>query len=57
MAAVADRPGAGDRGYATLSAIDTRMKIGFRYYASGSPFEYELVCNLTTWARELEIGK
>jgi len=44
-------------GYATLSAIDTRMKIGFRYYASGSPFEYELVRNLTTWARELEIGK
>lgn len=43
--------------YTLLNVIDTRKQIGFRYYASGSPFEYELVRNLMTWARELEIDK
>ena len=29
--------------YYGLKAVDTRNNIGFRYYETGSPFEYELV--------------
>ena len=43
--------------YLLLNAIDTRKNIGFRYHESGSPFEYELVRNLMTRAREIEIEK
>ena len=43
--------------YAILEAIDTRNATAFRYYASGSPFEYELVRMLYKEIRELEIAK
>jgi phospholipid-binding lipoprotein MlaA len=38
-----------------LYAIDLRRNISFRYYGSGSPFEYDLVRFLYTKKRELEI--
>jgi phospholipid-binding lipoprotein MlaA len=40
-----------------LYAIDLRRNINFRYYASGSPFEYELVRFLYTKKREIEIRR
>jgi phospholipid-binding lipoprotein MlaA len=40
-----------------LNAIDRRHNIGFRYYDSGSPFEYELVRALYTKKRELDIAR
>ncbi len=40
-----------------LGPIDTRYRVGFRYYATGSPFEYSLVRYVTTQARNAEIGK
>jgi len=40
-----------------LNAIDRRHRIGFRYYDSGSPFEYELVRALYTRKRELDISR
>lgn len=40
-----------------LNAIDTRHRIGFRYYQSGSPFEYELVRRLYLDLRDIEIKK
>ncbi|MGB5305172.1 MAG: VacJ family lipoprotein [Gammaproteobacteria bacterium] len=43
--------------YYLLNAIDTRHRTAFRYYESGSPFEYELVRLLYGKARELEISK
>ena len=43
--------------YAILEAIDTRNATAFRYYASGSPFEYELVRMLYMEMRTLEIAK
>ncbi|HEY5789497.1 MAG TPA: VacJ family lipoprotein [Gammaproteobacteria bacterium] len=43
--------------YTLLNAIDTRKRLAFRYYESGSPFEYELVRSLITRARELQIEK
>lgn len=47
------------RGYAsyglgTLNAIDTRANIGFRYYATGSPFEYEVIRFLYVRKRLIE---
>lgn len=47
------------RGYAsyglgTLNAIDTRSNIGFRYYATGSPFEYEVIRFLYVRKRLIE---
>lgn len=44
-------------GFHLLNAIDRRHRIGFRYYDSGSPFEYELVRLLYTKQRELEIAR
>lgn len=41
----------------TLNAIDRRHRTGFRYYDSGSPFEYELVRMLYTKKRELDIAR
>lgn len=38
-----------------LNAVNTRSNIKFRYYQTGSPFEYELVRFLTLKQRELEI--
>lgn len=38
-----------------LYAVDLRRNVDFRYYGSGSPFEYDLVRFLYTKKRELEI--
>lgn len=43
--------------YYGLKAVDTRNNIGFRYYETGSPFEYEMVRLLFLKKRELEIAK
>jgi len=40
-----------------LRAIDQRSQIGFRYYETGSPFEYDLVRLLYTRKRQLEIKR
>lgn len=47
------------RGYqsyalSTVNAIDTRSNIGFRYYATGSPFEYEVIRFLYVRKRLIE---
>lgn len=39
-----------------LQPIDTRSRIAFRYYETGSPFEYDLVRLLYTEKRELDIA-
>lgn len=44
-------------GVNAVNAIDTRHRIGFRYYNSGSPFEYELVRRLYLDYRNIEIKK
>ena len=44
-------------GYYGLRALDTRRSIGFRYYDTGSPFEYELVRLLYLKMRKLEIAR
>ncbi len=38
----------------TLNAVDTRANVGFRYYATGSPFEYEIVRFLYVRKRLIE---
>jgi phospholipid-binding lipoprotein MlaA len=43
--------------YYTLYGIDTRAHIPFRYYETGSPFEYDLVRTLYTTKRKLDIEK
>lgn len=43
-------------GLAILLGIDTRSNIKFRYYETGSPFEYELVRFLYLKKREFEIA-
>jgi phospholipid-binding lipoprotein MlaA len=40
-----------------LMPLDTRYRNDFRYYQSGSPFEYELVRYINTKSRELQIEK
>ena len=42
---------------AAVKAIDQRHRQPFRYHASGSPFEYEMVRYFYTKKRELEISK
>lgn len=44
-------------GYTLTNAVDTRHQLSFRYYQTGSPFEYDLVRFLYTMNRELEIEK
>jgi phospholipid-binding lipoprotein MlaA len=39
-----------------LQPIDTRHQLAFRYYQTGSPFEYELVRLLYTQTRRLEVA-
>ena len=46
-----------DLPYSIVSAVDKRRFTAFRYYASGTPFEYELVRMLYTEVREVEISK
>jgi phospholipid-binding lipoprotein MlaA len=43
--------------YLGLDAVDARHRQPFRYYKSGSPFEYELVKVLYTEKRKLQIAK
>ncbi len=43
--------------YQLLNAVDTRHRVEFRYYETGSPFEYELIRLLFGKARQLEISK
>ena len=40
-----------------LDAIDTRAHVAFRYYETGSPFEYEWVRMLYSTKRKLDIEK
>ena len=40
-----------------VAAVDTRHRQSFRYYRSGSPFEYDMVRMLYTAKREMEISK
>jgi phospholipid-binding lipoprotein MlaA len=37
-----------------VNAVDTRSNIGFRYYATGSPFEYEVIRFLYVRKRLIE---
>jgi phospholipid-binding lipoprotein MlaA len=43
--------------YQGVKAVDARHRQPFRYYKSGSPFEYELVRLLYTEKRKLQIAK
>ncbi|MDT8444913.1 MAG: VacJ family lipoprotein [Desulfuromonadales bacterium] len=43
--------------YYTLKTIDTRKREPFRYYGSGSPFEYELLRLIYTEQRDLEVAR
>ena len=43
--------------YTALKALDARHNTAFRYYETGSPFEYELVRLLYLKGRELEIAR
>jgi phospholipid-binding lipoprotein MlaA len=40
-----------------VSSVDKRKRTAFRYYQSGSPFEYEMIRMLYTSKREIEIAK
>lgn len=44
-------------GFTLVNSIDVRHNLKFRYYQTGSPFEYDLVRFLYTMNRELEIEK
>ena len=43
--------------YYPLFIIDTRQSVAFRYYQTGSPFEYELVRLMITTKRDLDVAK
>jgi phospholipid-binding lipoprotein MlaA len=43
-------------GLTVLDGIDTRHQQGFRYYATGSPFEYDLIRRLYLEAREFQVA-
>jgi phospholipid-binding lipoprotein MlaA len=43
--------------WAILDAIDTRAHVSFRYYETGTPFEYEWVRMLSHTKRQLDIEK
>jgi phospholipid-binding lipoprotein MlaA len=40
-----------------VTAVDKRHKESFRYYRTGSPFEYDMIRMLYTTKREMEIAK
>jgi len=46
-----------EAGISLLQAVDTRHRLDFRYYETGSPFEYELVRMIYNKVRLLEIQK
>ncbi len=48
---------AASRSFTGVSSVDRRHRQSFRYYQSGSPFEYELVRLFYTKKRELEISR
>jgi phospholipid-binding lipoprotein MlaA len=43
--------------FTAVSAVDKRKRIPFRYFGTGSPFEYEQIRLLYTKKRELEIAR
>ncbi len=43
--------------WGVMDAVDTRANIPFRYFETGSPFEYETVRLLYSTKREIEIAK
>ena len=43
--------------FTAVSSVDKRKRMSFRYYRSGSPFEYEMIRMLYTSKREIEIAK
>jgi phospholipid-binding lipoprotein MlaA len=43
--------------YYPLLIINTRAQVGFQYYSTGSPFEYELVRRLMLTVRQIEVQK
>ncbi len=43
--------------FTATRTIDARKQTKFRYYQSGSPFEYDLIRYLYTQKRKLEIAK
>ncbi len=45
------------KGKTILNTIDTRRKQGFRYYQTGSPFEYDQIRLLYSRKRQLQINK
>ena len=47
----------GASAYTLMNAIDTRHRLDFRYYETGSPFEYDLVRWLYTEKRLIDIAK
>lgn len=49
--------GAGATGFYALKAVDTRHQVKFRYYQTGSPFEYQLVRFIFMKKRGLDILK
>jgi phospholipid-binding lipoprotein MlaA len=53
---VADQPAYTATRYG-LQPVDTRSRIAFRYYETGSPFEYDLVRLIYTEQRKLDIAK
>ena len=44
-------------GFTVVSSIDKRKRIPFRYYGTGSPFEYEHIRMLYTMKREFDIAR
>jgi phospholipid-binding lipoprotein MlaA len=52
-----DNEAAVKTGLETLEAVDKRHGEPFRYYRTGSPFEYELVRFVYGERRKLEIAK
>ena len=54
--AFSEHTGAG-AAYTSLNAVDTRHRIEFRYYQTGSPFEYDLVRFFYVRTRRLEIRR
>jgi phospholipid-binding lipoprotein MlaA len=43
--------------FTAVTAVDKRHRTKFRYYQTGSPFEYDLIRMLYTAKREMEIAK
>lgn len=43
--------------YTLTWGVDTRHQLSFRFYQTGSPFEYDLIRFLYTKNREMEITR